>query len=458
MDIKQKAEISESIYDRLLYTLLTCSIATRPALLVLSKNQQSIYQAISKALQVKHIKEYSTSIKVASRRKKITYYGITRAGVNHLSKIRYKLPEDMSWVQTIPWQEKTVSLFGEDRTGTRIYRHLRISTANIFFGSMGAEIWPLFIETNDTVVKTGDWPGNNELESVTVSPEKNKGNDPGVDCLVGIDDAKPFTKPRSIQLSMILKELFRIFEASEQNCNGSIKNPGASIKFTHSRKMSQLLYGDEDSLIAKNTIWGRETGIVESPLKTVLIYTGDKRGMSWSKFHTDIERKEYRQFNAASAYHNIALDNGLTMLIVDNPKMFADLFFDTKGKRHGEPFGGNFASMIVVPDNRAGIENAYQYLMTDTKLFYKSIIDDAIQSGGFMKRAGKYDSIFPLQDVKGTSIAIGVYIDGIQIGKIKEAAGVLRKPIGVICYEWQREYYRRVLSDTKFIIMENKPS
>lgn len=461
MNTKQKSEIIESIYDRLLYTLLTCSIATRPSLLVLSKNQQSIYRAIRSAIQAKHIKEYSTSIKVSNRRKKITYYGITRTGINYLSRICHELPRDMSWVQAIPWQEKSVSIFGEDRTGARIYRYLRMSTANIFFSSMGAEVWPLFIESSDSDKKTGIEESsyieistkNADNANVNyISILKSAGESTAVD-----DDgnAKQPAKSQGIQLGVILKELFQIFKESEQNHNGSIKNHDALIKFAHSKKMSQLLYTGKDMRSEKGIIWGRETGIVESPLKTVLIYTGDKRGMSWSKFHTDIERREYRKFNAVSTYHNINVESNLAMLIVDNPKMFADLFFNTKGRRREEQFGGSFTSMIVVPDNREGIANAYHYLMTDTRAFNEQIVEDAIQSGVFMKRTGRYDSIFPLQDLKGTNIAIGVYLDGIQIRKIRDAADILNQPFGVICYAWQREYYERVLPETKFIIMED---
>lgn len=483
MPVKHKEENQESVYVRLLYTLLTCGISTRPALLVITKDQSSVYQAIDKAVRAKHIKEYSVTIKVNNRNHKLTYFGITKHGVNYLSRIDSKLPEEMSWVQAIPWQEKNIDLFGSSRMSARTYRHLRTSVANVFFGAAGAETFPLFVKpptqddddiddpaeveiqtedfeltpfaNSDFIYPESDgWEGTPELDPTELSeaillPEQRKE-------VADHEFAKPPEKSQRVPLGLILEELFKTFEGTEQNFNGAIKNPGSEIKFYHSRKLSQMFAEKQHQPSVKNTIWGRETGIVESPLKTVLVYTGDKRGMSWSNFHMEIERREYNQFGSVSTYHNVDKMSTPAILLVENPKMFKDLYDDTKGKRRKEPFGNKLGSLLIIPDNRDGVGNAYQYLTTNTDDLNSKIINDAIQSGAFIKRVGRYDRVYPLKTVNGINMAIGVYIDGIQIRMMQEANENLKEPYGVICYGWQSEYYKRVLKDVEIIVIESE--
>lgn len=454
---------------RLLYTLLTCGISTRPALLVITKDQSSVYQAIDKAIKAKHIKEYSVTIKVNSRNHKLTYFGITKHGVNYLSRTDSKLPEEMSWVQVIPWQEKNIDLFGGgSRMSARTYRYLRTSAANVFFSAMGAEVFPLFVKPPTPDDDDMDDPAEVEIQTEDfelapfasedfTSPESDGWEGaPELDSRELRKSILPPEKSQRIPLGLILEESLKTFESTEQNFNGSIKNPGSEIKFYHARKLSDLMRENGIQLSAKNSNWGRETGIVESPLKTVLVYTGDKRGMSWSSFHMEIERREYNQFGSVSTYHNVDKMTTPAMLLVENPKMFKDLYDDTKGKRHKEPFGNKLGSLLIIPGNRDGVENAYQYLTTNTDDLNSKIINDAIQSGAFIKRIGKYDRVYPLKSADGINIAIGVYIDGIQIRMMQEANEHLKEPYGVICYGWQSEYYKRVLKDVEIIVIESE--
>lgn len=74
------------------------------------------------------------------------------------------------------------------------------------------------------------------------------------------------------------------------------------------------------------------------------------------------------------------------------------------------------------------------------------MVESAIASGLY-RRNPSASNLFPLVNSGGVRMAIGLFIDAIQIRNLIAAYETDKKPMGIVCYEWQQDYYRRVVPD-----------
>ena len=98
----------------------------------------------------------------------------------------------------------------------------------------------------------------------------------------------------------------------------------------------------------------------------------------------------------------------------------------------------------VFPISLNGITSLRSYLLDED--FEKEIYDVAIESGRFERNDRKYSEVlFPIISSDEVPTMIGVKMDLIKIFSMESVAD--KNPdqtFGVICYDWQVEYYEQM--------------
>jgi hypothetical protein len=172
------------------------------------------------------------------------------------------------------------------------------------------------------------------------------------------------------------------------------------------------MYGEKhNSISVRDVISGRYSGVAESFYKSVLIYTAPVFGMGWSKWYVNKEITVFEIWKKAKSITSelYRFSNGPSAaLIVQNPKQFANLYFDVDHERRQsqERFGGEFQQLYILPLNDDGIKHFRLLMATDDVSFDGQTVNDAIKSGNFVKNKGAYFSLFPLLNEKGQRTAL----------------------------------------------------
>lgn len=444
---------SALLYPRLLYILATCAYVTRPYLLTLSANPQSAYRTISKALKNGHIRESVAKTKIASKPRNTTYYNITPSGLDYLISQAYMLPENMGWLKCIPKRTGRLILNGRKLSNDRVVRYLTTSGATVFTTMSGAEANPVFVTQAVNIGEAED----RESENVKREP-KNVKPPTGTREAEREPDDESETEPttpvrKENELEIIVTSAMQNYKSIEQNFNGTISPTSTGLYFTNSIEIKTRL--TQTNQRQEEYHAGRYTGILESPLKTVLMYAGNRAGMNWTKWTLKSELPVYHAYaNKFSHYHNIKATENHGVMLVENARLFADLYLDGKKKRRGEEFAEGFSSFVIIPVNRTGTEQLNAYMFTDMEQYETELVELALNSGVYKKNETGHTELFPLMDNKGTPMCIGTIIDAVRINRIRKLREVTMFEYGIICYEWQIDYYSRVLPEAKFMTIE----
>lgn len=207
---------------------------------------------------------------------------------------------------------------------------------------------------------------------------------------------------------------------------------------------------------AKEFYAGRYTGILETENKSVLVYVyvgNGLYGMSWSNVATKTEFSAHHAYvTRCSPYRgNNILKGGENhgVMLVTNAKTFADLYEDKKKKRKKENFAEGFDSFIIIPLTKRGIDNLSDYMRENREEYENWIIEAAVLSGTYEQNKTGFYSLFPLlkEDIP---YSIGVFIDAIKINRIKKIVLKNQMKYGIVCLDWQVDFYKRVMPDASY--------
>lgn len=239
---------------------------------------------------------------------------------------------------------------------------------------------------------------------------------------------------------------------------GKTSIEGAGIVF-YTGNCIKSMYGEKNNSISvRDVISGRYSGVAESFYKSVLIYTAPVFGMGWSKWYVNKEITVFEIWKKAKSITSelYRFSNGPSAaLIVQNPKQFANLYFDVDHERRQsqEKFGGEFQQLYILPLNDDGIKHFRWLMATDDVSFDGQTVNDAIKSGNFVKNKGAYFSLFPLLNEKGQRTALGFQLDAKKMLQIEATAKALPKEtFQILCLDWQETYYHAVMPDNVFTV------
>lgn len=403
-------------YTTLLFNTLIFGVVSRPYLMTLMPSQSTAYRVIAVAEEANHIRQYS-AMGTASwgRRQEFHFYGITKEGIQFLVDHYMVLPPEKQWVQFL---DPSVRLRAKGLCSTErsMKRYLGVSGTAYMMAVLGIDAEPI---------------------SPSMRPTE-------------------FGQDTGGELDRCIAEAKGKYIGQKQNLNG-MQSQQTDLKFSNAMQVKTALVqlmGDPTPFYA-----GRYTGILESPLRSVLIYVGNKEGMAWSKTALKPEVLAYRAFvNRVSGVNTVEVGDTQGILFVENAKMFADIYLDKAGCRRGGPFAAGFRSFIIFPISRIGLEQLEQYMYTDLKEYEQELADAAVRSGLYTenKDASRCGGLFPLKNQRGTPMYIGTFLNTVTLSKLRRIAKTPGADVGIICYEWQIDYYRRVVPKATFMTVRSQ--
>ena len=206
----------------------------------------------------------------------------------------------------------------------------------------------------------------------------------------------------------------------------------------------------------------RFTGILDSRFNCFLLYSAHGDGMSWStwtsKKETQLLQRWGKSFSVTSSDSHIFYGGrDLTVfggvLFVKNSRQFANLYLDCAGKRkRGTYLGEGLHSLCIVPKTYLGTKYL-RWLMLSNSGAVRGIVVEYMVKQGYDHCPGD----FPLVR-DNLRIYVGVRFDAIMLKRFETYARKdLRYKYGIVCLEWQKDYYERVLKDVavEYITLPN---
>lgn len=462
-----------SVQTRILYSIVVCGYAARKGLLPLAGNAMALSRGVRFLLASCYISEYAVTEPTRSGWKaRETYYRPTKAGIDYLASQADNFPAEAQWVRYLPDRidqsrlVKSPLLFGHDR----ILRYLTISSTSMFTAAAGCNVQvlvPSDIGDNQNQQNAGDGgeqQANCEADIELIAKQADceadgkaakqthyevGGCETAKQPEAGGDKAaKPGTGEAKNRTTIHLAIRDLLYESTdqEQNSNGTIMNSTSNLFFIDAYQVKESLR--ERKISSALLRVGRYTGLVESPFKTVLLYAGRSRGMGWSKSSVDSDVRAFQAYvNLVSRYHTNRPGEYRGVLLVANAKMFEDLYKDKERKRAGKKFAEGFQEMLIFPMTEEGATLFGQYMTVDNGAYRDELVDAAVASGVYERNSGSLSNIFPLVNASGVRMAVGLFIDAIQIQQLLHVHNKDGEQMGMVCYEWQTDYYSRVLPE-----------
>lgn len=414
-------------YDELLFSLVRFSFLTRSVLCCMAADPNTTRSNISRAQMQNHIKAYRSTILVNGNKRSLKYYGITSDGLRFLKSRADYLPEGMQWLKYLHDEDiDRMTLAGRNVGSDRLERFLKITGAAFMSYTAGADSQPLYL--------------SDRIFADTIS---NLSGDSGIMTSDRIDIA---------ELARGAEERW----CTEQSLNGILSPASSDLFFTDAITLKSRIIKSTDQ--RNEYRGGRFTGILESPLRTVITYAGDNRGMSWTRTATKTELAATRVYKARLRhYEAIPSQKPENMVIVKNAAQFTSLYLNERQKGNGEPFASGYAACYIVPVSRNGIEQMRDIMLNETDAYEKQLAASAVDSGLFCNNTGNDRDLFPLTSNRtGMHVMLGTFMDAV---KLRRAAAVSEKRnngFGVICKPWQADYYARVIPGiTTFVMYES---
>ena len=326
-----------TLREKILYALVCFTYINRQATLTMCENPVYGYRIITDLIKKGCVKEMTRRIKVKGRPRQFTCLRITAKGLAYLRDFGVKdddlydiecgknRDEETGWTRYLPAHidinEKGISYSSID-----LYHHLGQSTATMVSLMAGAAVLPLTYERGDTGESSEDswgYLGEGIESGDKVSNELNPGE-------------KTFAEDieELIQNAMTAA-------SPEQKLNGYVFNSQSDLIFYNTRIIKDCLSSTNDKKALLNYRASRFAGILQSPLKSVIMYTGRKGGMSWAKWIVNKENLTYRAFTVHhSKYGNKDAGVKRGVLLVESPHMLDNIYNDRHGfRKKNERFG-----------------------------------------------------------------------------------------------------------------------
>ncbi len=240
-----------------------------------------------------------------------------------------------------------------------------------------------------------------------------------------------------------------------------VKDSG--IVFHNTRMIKTSAAQSSDYASMRDYQAGRYSGVVDSPCRSLGLYTAPLKGMSWSPWileKEDAALSLWKKSLAGSAPAVCAPRSSCAALVVTRPYQFHSLYFDAAHVRRSDSdvFGGMFDHFYILPSNRCGV-SVLKCLMT------QSDAEIASSAARVLAETGEYrigddprTSLFPLRDREGHPAAMCFTLDAKQILQIEQRADRFpRETFLALCLPWQYLYCASVLPDNVLPVSVSVP-
>ena len=363
---------------------------------------------ISRALRNKHIRRSAIKERKKDVRRTISYFTITNEGLNYLAS-HYHAFFEFRYVHDV------IPVFKKSEYRLEIKKRLiSVSTSVIVAVKSGAAI------------STGSFAGVNTVEDMDAEQKEYTVRDYYREYL---DDS-------------ITADIFASFGQAQEK-QQMVFHSSQELKFN----AAQMSAGGS----AIDYSYGRYAGVLDSRLKCMLIYSTTTALISWNDWLMKPEIRAYSFWCRTKALANPEQRdrNGSTaVLLVDNPRDFANhLKSVLKDESHRTRFGGSFGHCYIVPKNEIGAAFLRWIMLLDERSMNEQMKNDLISSAMY-EQSDRGSELFPLTSAAGNPTCLGFMMDGKIIERIYRVAEDNPEIVlEICCYDWQIDYYARVLPE-----------
>ena len=363
---------------------------------------------VAKALRNKHIRKGTIKERKKDVRRSASYFTITNEGLDYLANHFHEFFEFRYVHDLIPVFKKS-----EYRLEIK-KRLITMSASAIMAAKSGAVISPGAF----TGVDSGE-DRENEQKEYTVRDYY-----------------------REYMDESVVSEMLGLF-GQEQEQQVMVFHSSQELKYN----AAQISAGGS----AIDYSYGRYAGVLDSRLKCMLIYATSTSLISWNAWIMKPELSAYSFWCRTKALANLQHRerNGSTaMLLVDNARDFANHFKSVlRDESHATRFGGSFGHMYVIPKDEIGAAFLNWIMLLDERSMNEQMKNDFISSAMY-EPSDRASDLFPLLSVAGNPTCLGFMLDGKIIERVYRAAeDNPNTTFEICCYDWQTDYYRRVLPE-----------
>lgn len=450
------------LYDEILFFAFHHLAVPKEVLMCLNESARFGQQVIHDAVQKKHLRKTQIKSSHGSKEKTVRLYMITPEGIRYLIGTGI-----VPWLKFIdPESTKNASAWGKAGNSEAMKKRIaKVAEASLMFYLSGAEIqFPvhkspeLFSRDSSDIMEIDNFDEDTVLFS-----------------LEPIDLTTPqYAEPqRTRTYSDLMYNAMKEYnpdgiEQTLTELNYDTPDlPADLIRFTDVVRVKELVDIHHDCsfkpLAAKDFDRCRISGIADSRSKSVLVYSAHEVGFNWSSwmFEPDgrlLEKWSKKTITDPTIDKN---DKKYAVLFVQNRFEFTKLYLDKAGRRkkvkdvHNkkrDPLGEGLSHFYVVPKTCVGTEFLRWLMLTNDDKNEKMLKKEAINSGKYEENIFSHGLFFPLRATDGTFVANGCMMDIIKIKQIEKVAkSNPERKFGVLCFDWQIEYYESILPNVKVI-------
>lgn len=404
-----------TVYEKILYHAATKNIVPKSVMMILCSSFSPIYRAVNRGIELGYLEERTITVESDGRKYKEDFLIITNDGINYISSVDQ--PET-SWLPIVPPDAKVIGarILGS----SRVRRYLNITASVIVAEEIGIPVAPIFFDI-------GNIPGETFVRDVIEAAYENR--------QINED---------SMQIINDTNNKDDLLERIDVQPEQDIDNIG-SLQFCTALDAKRLISSSEADYSGYDVSRGKYTGVFYDNSSIVVCYTCLKGKFIFSE--NEVRQNKIIHVNFPRPEGYAEGDSKRSVLLVDSSKIFRNSFFNLdymKKKKFNELFtGSDLDEFCVFPLTHFGILSLREYLLHEDH--EKDILDTAIASGRFELNNRKYsEKLFPLIREDNIPVMIGTKIDVIKIFAMENLAKKYPEEVfGVICYDWQIEYYEK---------------
>ena len=394
--------------------------------------QDIIKQAIDNGHII--VKEITAKNKPYSR---VEFYCvITEKGFRYLQQI-----EAFPWMKELPYFD-SLNVFGDKGISKRKYQRMGlIATAAVMSEAAGAVTYlPLFTTSYFSEGEGQSSNHNNKVEAV---------------------------QGTTLHLFPMLSEVTQNnsdlrFDRLGLNLNDTSFLSSPNFIFTDSIRAKYMVAEYRGKADINDYRRAEFTGILDTHFKSVLVYTAPSFGLRWREWSLYADRTVYtlwKQSHALADTKALYQDKDIGLIFIKNAKEFEDLYKDKCGMRSkGDYLGKGFQKFYAVPITYTGARHLRWLMNTDDKDQEEKLKQIAVEKGQF-----KYLTASTIAEMQlfslmknGTRWTIGIYMDFVKVQSLMSYMEAKPGQYGIICFEWQKEYYKRLWPNIAYATIHNR--
>lgn len=466
--------ISDELYTKLLEVIMVFVIVPKEALKALISSEHYMNRTIKQAIDNGHIKVKDLTVKKGKKEHKKTCFLITVNGVRFLQRT-----SSLFWIKDIP-EMKTFGIFSSKPSNSDLWRMARLAGTTLMCWASGAEVeFPLFgIKRNTPAAKVDEYLTDDDYDDLldamlaewdpfgmSDNNPKDTANPDAENTSKGLPATKEDAKEKiNFNLLQYLEDAAARCKKEGIVCLGlSINNfsprpETARMRFVDSRRMKPFLAKERGLSDDKDVKSGEYIGVLDSTLKSVILYWANSTGMQWKLWSKKTDLRNYETWKWSQAFadpHDLYRDRSIGIMLVRNAEDFRTVYNGTLNDKSFAPgFGAGCDKFYVVPIRYDGAIYLNWLMNVRDSEVEEEIKKRAIHEFGFKLGTSGFNDVFQFDDSAGRHIGIGVYLDIMKLARMRNAPKHEEGEYALICFPWQQEYYSKIFPWMSFITIE----